>query len=109
KARQLDGGYKTWRRHVMAQLEQLPAALQFIVLAGPTGSGKTRLLHALREVGAQVLDLEGIARHRGSILGGLPDCPQPSQRHFDTCLHTAMTALDPARPVFIEAESRNIG
>lgn len=109
QARQLDGGYKIWRRHVMTQLEELPTALRFVVLTGPTGSGKTRLLHALRDAGAQTLDLEGIACHRGSILGAEPDCPQPSQRHFETCLYTAIAALDPARPVFVEAESRNIG
>lgn len=109
KARQLEGGYKIWRRHVIDELEVLPADLQFIVLAGPTGSGKTRLLHALEAVGAQTLDLEGIACHRGSVLGGLPGCPQPSQRHFETCLYTALDRLDSARPVFVEAESRNIG
>lgn len=109
KARQLDGGYKTWRRHVMDQLATRPANLQFIVLTGPTGSGKTRLLHALAGVDAQTLDLEGIACHRGSILGAVPGCPQPSQRHFETCLYTAIDKLDPAQPVFVEAESRNIG
>lgn len=109
KARQLDGGYKAWRRHVMDRLDALPTAMQFIVLAGPTGCGKTRLLQALDAVGAQTLDLEGIACHRGSILGAMPGCPQPSQRHFETCLYAAINQFDPARPVFVEAESRNIG
>ena len=109
KAGQLEGGYKTWRRHVMEALEALPAQLQFIVLAGPTGSGKTRLLQALAQIGAQTLDLEALARHRGSLLGGLPNYPQPSQRGFETALYDAIRNLDPARPVFIEAESRRIG
>src|SRR5699024_11767235 len=60
------------------------------------------------DLGAQTLDLEALARHRGSLLGGLPDCPQPSQRGFETALYDAIRNLDPARPVFIEAESRRI-
>jgi len=109
RARQLDGGYKVWRRHVIDTLETRPAGLQFIVLTGPTGSGKTRLLQALGRAGAQILDLEGLACHRGSLLGGLPDRPQPSQRGFESALLGAIEALDPARPVFVEAESRRIG
>ncbi|MFT0531311.1 tRNA 2-selenouridine(34) synthase MnmH [Castellaniella hirudinis] len=109
RARQLDGGYKTWRRHVIDQLALRPAQLRYIVLAGPTGSGKTRLLQALARAGAQTLDLEGLARHRGSLLGALPGQPQPSQRGFESALLRALDALDPARPVFVEAESRRIG
>lgn len=109
RARQLDGGYKTWRRHVIDGLAAWPAGLDCIILAGPTGSGKTRLLRSLAQVGAQVLDLEGLACHRGSLLGDLPDQSQPSQRGFETVLHQAIRALDPSRPVFVEAESRRIG
>jgi len=109
RARQLEGGYKRWRHHVMAELQTRPAQFDFIVLAGPTGSGKTRLLHALERAGAQILDLEGIARHRGSLLGNLPGTPQPGQRGFETQLLQALQTLDPARPVFTEAESRRIG
>jgi tRNA 2-selenouridine synthase len=109
RARQLVGGYKQYRRTVLASLDALPPAFRFIVLAGPTGSGKTRLLGALAQAGAQTLDLEGLAAHRGSVLGALPDAAQPSQKAFDTALVGALEGMDPARPVFVEAESRRIG
>jgi tRNA 2-selenouridine synthase len=109
RARQLDGGYKTWRRHVIDGLAVWPEGLRCIILTGPTGSGKTRLLQSLADVGAQTLDLEGLACHRGSLLGDLPDRPQPSQRGFETALHEAIHALQPGQPVFVEAESRRIG
>lgn len=109
KSLQLVGGYKAFRGEVRQTLEALPAQFDFVVLCGRTGSGKTRLLHALRAAGQQVLDLEAIARHRGSVLGALPDQPQPSQKAFDTALWQALVALDPARPVFVESESRKIG
>jgi len=109
KARQLDGGYKAYRRHVLHSLETLPRGLDFIVLAGPTGSGKTRLLHALGQAGAQVLDLEALSGHRGSLLGAMPGLLQPSQRRFESVLLQALARLDPVRPVFVEAESPRIG
>ncbi|MER1966389.1 tRNA 2-selenouridine(34) synthase MnmH [Castellaniella sp. GW247-6E4] len=109
KARQLDGGYKTYRHDVLQRLESVPLALDFIVLAGPTGSGKTRLLHALARAGAQALDLEALSGHRGSLLGAMPDQPQPSQRGFESTLVQALAILDPTRPVFVEAESPRIG
>ena len=103
------GGYKGFRARVRHDLEHLPGPLRTTVLAGRTGSGKTRLLLALAAEGAQVLDLEGLACHRGSVLGGLPDRPQPSQKRFDTLLWQALRGLDPTRPVFVESESRKIG
>jgi tRNA 2-selenouridine synthase len=106
---QLAGGYKAFRNLVREDLEQLPARFEFHVLAGRTGSGKTRLLQALRAQGAQVLDLEALASHRGSVLGGLPGQPQPPQKRFDTLLWQALRALDPARPVFVESESQKVG
>ncbi|MDR1936133.1 MAG: tRNA 2-selenouridine(34) synthase MnmH [Candidatus Accumulibacter sp.] len=109
KACQLEGGYKLYRRHVLERLAELPARFSFRVLAGLTGSGKTRLLRALAERGAQTLDLEHLARHRGSLLGSLPGEAQPSQKGFDTRLLQALERLDAARPVFVEAESRKIG
>ncbi|MEO7245308.1 MAG: tRNA 2-selenouridine(34) synthase MnmH, partial [Rubrivivax sp.] len=106
---QLDGGYKAFRAVVRAELDMLPARHRFIVLAGRTGSGKTRLLQRLAARGAQVLDLEGIAQHRGSVLGALPGRPQPSQKAFDTGVWQALRGFDPLRPVFVESESARIG
>jgi len=106
---QLSGGYKAFRAVVRGELETLPARLRLVVLAGRTGSGKTRLLQALRVEGAQVLDLEGLACHRGSILGALPDTPQPAQKRFDTLVWQALRGFDPLRPVFVESESKRIG
>ena len=105
----LDGGYKGFRAKVRQDLIDWPQRYDFRVLAGRTGSGKTRLLGALADQGAQVLDLEALARHRGSILGGLPGQPQPSQKRFDTLLWQALSALDQDRPVFVESESKKIG
>src|SRR5437899_2614777 len=79
------------------------------VICGLPGTGKSRLLAALAAVGAQTLDLEGIARHRGSLLGDLPGEPQPSQKSFETQLVDALGRLDPSRPVYVESESRRIG
>ena len=109
KACQLQGGYKVYRHHVLERLSVLPERLDFRVLAGLTGSGKTRLLRALGSQGAQILDLEHLARHRGSLLGAVPGEAQPSQKGFDSRLLQAMEQLDPTRPVFVEAESRKIG
>ena len=105
----LNGGYKTYRRQVLADIESLPATLDFRVVCGPTGSGKSRLLHALQEQGTQVLDLEALAQHRGSLLGNLPDEIQPAQKMFDSRLWDALRRFDKQRPVFVEAESKKIG
>ena len=109
EAKQLDGGYKAYRRFVIEQLTTLPAQFEFRVLCGATGSGKSRLLHALADAGAQVLDLEHLAAHRGSVLGGLPERPQPAQKMFDTLLWQNLARFDPGRPVYVEGESRKIG
>ena len=105
----LAGGYKGFRSVVRHDLADWPARFDFRVLAGRTGSGKTRLLQALAAEGAQVLDLEALACHRGSILGGLPGQPQPAQKHFDSRLWQALRLLDASRPVFVESESKKIG
>ena len=105
----LEGGYRAYRREVLAQLDALPARLRYRVLCGATGSGKSRLLEALAARGAQVLDLERLARHRGSLLGELPGEPQPSQKMFDSQVWKALKGFDAARPVHVEAESKKIG
>ena len=108
-AQRLDGGYKAWRSFVMAQLAQLPAQFHFEVVSGPTGCAKTKILHALAAQGQQVLDLEGLAAHKGSVLGELPRTQQPSQKMFDTQLLDTLSRLDPLRPVYVESESKRIG
>ena len=105
----IDGGYKAFRNALRADLPAQAARLNYRVVCGPTGSGKTRLLHALAAAGAQVLDLEALASHRASVLGMIPGQPQPSQKHFEMRVWQALRALDPARPVFVEAESRKVG
>lgn len=108
-AHRLDGGYKTWRRHVVDTLATLPTRFTFQVISGPTGSAKSRILEALGAQGAQVLHLEELAAHKGSVLGSLPDAPQPSQRMFETLLLQALENCDASQPIFVEAESRRIG
>jgi tRNA 2-selenouridine synthase len=104
----LDGGYQTWRRQVKAALYDAPVPHRLILLDGPTGSGKTALLTALAARGAQTLDLEALAAHRGSLFGAMSG-RQPSQKAFETRLHGALSRLDPSRPVLVEAESSKIG
>ena len=87
----------------------MPGRFRYVVICGLTGSGKSRLIAALAAEGAQVLDLEALARHRGSLLGDLPDDPQPSQKAFDSELVATLGRFDPARPVYVESESRKIG
>ena len=108
-AQRLQGGYKAWRRHVIEQLDLLPPSFRFRVVSGATGSGKSRLLETIAARGGQVLHLEELAAHKGSVLGNLPDTPQPAQKGFESQLLATLSALDPARPVFVEAESRKIG
>jgi tRNA 2-selenouridine synthase len=105
----LEGGYKAFRRHVIASLACLPAQRRFVVIGGRTGSAKSRLLERLAARGEQVLDLEELASHRGSVLGGLPGTPQPTQKHFETSIWTRLRETDPDRPVFVESESRKVG
>lgn len=109
RVRRLEGGYKAYRARVIADLVDLPARFDFKVICGPTGSGKSRLLAALKLAGAQVLDLEALARHRGSVLGELPQAPQPGQKRFESLIWHELRAFDPASPVFVEAESRKVG
>lgn len=108
RAQQLDGGYQTYRRGVHDLLYQTQLPYPLIVVDGGTGVGKTALLDVLRDKGAQVLDLEGAAEHRGSLFGRMSD-RQPFQKMFESRIAQVLAACDPARPVFVEAESNKIG
>lgn len=108
-AMRIEGGYKAYRQTVLDALGTLPAQFKYVVIGGPTGSGKTRLLHKLHEAGAQVIDLEAMARHKGSVLGRMENHLPQSRKMFDTQLVSALRSFNPAKPVYIEAESRRIG
>jgi tRNA 2-selenouridine synthase len=105
----LEGGYKGYRRSVIDDLAVLPAQFTWRVVCGMTGTGKSRFLRALHAAGAQVLDLEALAAHRGSVLGNLPGEPQPPQKLFESRVWHALRGFDPSRPVYVEAESKKIG
>ncbi len=102
------GGYQTWRRLVHGVLYDAPLPHRLILLDGYTGTAKTDILPRLATRGVQVIDLEGLAHHRGSLLGGMPG-GQPDQKGFETALAVAFDGLDPVRPVVVEAESSKIG
>jgi len=102
----LEGGYRAYRRHLR---EALKNPLRLNVIGGRTGSGKTELLHYLRQEGAQVVDLEGLANHKGSAFGSLGEAGQPTTEQFENDLHRQLSQLDPAGEIWIEDESRNIG
>ena len=108
-AQQLAGGYKAWRRHVIDTIAQHAPTLPLVVVCGATGSAKTRLLHTLAAQGQQVLDLEGLARHKGSLLGALPGVEQPSQTAFETAIASVLERVDATRPLYVEGEGRRIG
>jgi tRNA 2-selenouridine synthase len=103
----LEGGYRTWRRHVTQRLYEDELPFRLIVLDGGTGTGKTEMLRLLAERGVQTLDLEALAEHRGSVFGALG--PQPSQKLFETRLVTELERLDPGKPLVVEAESSKVG
>ena len=105
----LEGGYKSYRRNVLRDLEVGAQKIKPILISGPTGTGKTRLLYYIKKQGGQVLDLEGLANHRGSLLGLKPGETQPTQKNFETKLCNEIMSLDFNKPVFIEAESSKIG
>lgn len=107
RAETLVGGYKTFRGLVVKALYDTPVAAQVIVLDGNTGSAKTDILKGLAARGHQVIDLEGLANHRGSLFGAMG--AQPSQKAFETVLAMALIDLDPSRPVVVEAESSKVG
>ncbi|MGJ8616423.1 MAG: tRNA 2-selenouridine(34) synthase MnmH [Sulfitobacter sp.] len=104
----LQGGYRSYRRLVSAMLYDTPLAHRITLIEGGTGSAKTRLLTHLRQAGAQVIDLEGLAQHRGSLFGAVAG-GQPSQKMFESRLAAALNALDPTRMTWVEAESSKVG
>ena len=105
----VEGGYKAFRAAMLLDLKLQVERLQFQVVCGTTGSGKTRLLQALADAGAQVLDLEALASHRSSVLGAIPGRPQPSQKHFDSLVWDALRNFDAAKVVYVESESKKVG
>jgi tRNA 2-selenouridine synthase len=109
QAQQLEGGHKAYRKLVVESLESLPMQYDFNVIGGATGSGKSALLSELAKQGAQVLDLETLALHRGSVLGRFADIAQPTQKWFDSQLAHVLRRFDASKPVFVEAESKKIG
>ncbi len=104
----IEGGYKSWRALVVDRVQNQPVSAPVVVLDGNTGSAKTAILQRLAARGVQTLDLEGLARHRGSLFGAVAG-GQPSQKMFEGRLALQLEALDPTRPVVIEAESSRIG
>lgn len=105
----LIGGYKRYRHDVLEQIEALPLQFQYRVVSGKTATAKTRFLAELAKAGAQVLDLEGLANHKGSMFGLEPGTQQPSPRGFESQVVHALKGMDPAKPVWVESESPKIG
>ncbi len=102
----LEGGYKRFRNWV---LDQFKKQYPILVLGGMTGSGKTQILHKLKEKGEQIIDLEGLAQHQGSSYGSMGYLNQPSQEHFENLLAVALSKVDTDRPLWLEDESLSIG
>jgi tRNA 2-selenouridine synthase len=103
----LEGGYKNYRNFVLQEFEN--QQLSIIVLGGKTGSGKTAILHELAKQGEQIIDLEGIAHHKGSAFGWIGEEKQPSSEQFENDLYTVFSKIDPQKRVWIENESPTIG
>lgn len=108
RAELIEGGYKSYRRLVSAALYEEALPHRLVLLDGGTGTAKTRLLARLADAGAQVIDLEGMAGHRGSLLGG-HETEQPAQKCFESRVAMALARFDPVRPIYVEAESNKIG
>jgi tRNA 2-selenouridine synthase len=106
---QLEGGYKKYRNEVINFLNKVGSKLKIILISGKTGSAKTKILQNIKLQGGQILDLENLANHKGSLLGKIPDLKQPSQKLFESKLYHQIKQLDLRRNVYIEAESSKIG
>ena len=105
----VEGGYKAFRAALVEDIPKRVSAINWRVICGTTGSGKTRLLQALSAQGAQVLDLEALANHRSSVLGAIPGVAQPTQKRFDTLVWDQLRGFDATQPVFVESESKKVG
>ncbi|MEZ5750729.1 MAG: tRNA 2-selenouridine(34) synthase MnmH [Paracoccaceae bacterium] len=105
----IEGGWKSWRRLVQRAVYETPFPAPVAILDGNTGTAKTEILARVRARGGQVIDLESLARHRGSLFGLAPGVVQPTQKAFESALAVEIARLDPSRPVLIEAESNRIG
>jgi tRNA 2-selenouridine synthase len=108
RAEVIDGGYQSYRNLVHDVLYKDAVTHRLILLDGNTGTAKTDILHRLQGLGVQVLDLEGLANHRGSLLGSMAG-GQPAQKGFETALACALARMDPTRPIIVEAESSKVG
>lgn len=109
RAEVLEGGYAEFRRFVMRDLERLVASFRYRIVCGVTGSGKSLYLRSLAQQGRQVLDLEALAHHRGSLLGSEPEGEQPSQKAFETRIWNALRKMDASQEIYVESESKKIG
>jgi tRNA 2-selenouridine synthase len=106
---QLDGGYKEYRNSVVKFFENIGSKLKIILISGKTGSAKTKILQKIGELGGQILDLEGLANHKGSLLGKMPGLDQPSQKLFESKLLNKLKELNLKKNIYVEAESSKIG
>jgi len=105
----LEGGHKLYRKKVIEDLASLPEQLKLVIISGVTGSGKTKILQTLSNSGEQIVDLEGLARHKGSVLGRIPGVEQPRQKLFESLIWDALRKCDPSSLVWVESESRRVG
>jgi tRNA 2-selenouridine synthase len=111
RTRLLEGGYKAYRKQLIETFAQYLSTqpLKFVIVGGLTGAGKTCILQKMQALGHQIIDLEGLAEHRGSALGESIITQQPSQKRFENLLWQGLRQLDPARPIYLESESSRIG
>ncbi len=109
RVNQLEGGYKHYRNDIQKKLRQLSPKLKIVLISGKTGTGKTKLLHQIKSNNGQILDLEGIARHKGSLLGRDLENNQPSQKLFESLLYNALKSINLKKNIYLEAESSKIG
>ena len=109
RTNQLKGGYKEYRNQVINFLDNIGPKLKITLISGKTGSAKTKILKSIEKEGGQILDLEGLANHKGSLLGKIPDLIQPSQKFFESLIFNKIQNLNLKDKIYIEAESSKIG